>query len=319
MRQGVLSMRSRCALVAILTITALALAGPVAAQTGRVSGIVRDEGGRPIKGATVTAENPQAVPSTFTATSDEDGRFSMLGLRAGQWVFTAQAPGFVPTQGRAQIRTIATNPPIEFTLAKGANAPGGSALAGVDVKAIQAELEKADALFNAGAYDEAIAAYKAVMAKAPALTNIHLPIGRAYRQQGKYDEALAAYEEILRADPTNERAMVEIGETHLLRGNLDAAENVLAAAAERPGASREVFYLIAEVKFVRGQSDEAASWYQRAVDTDPKWVKPLFKLALVALNKGDNPKAAEYLERVVEADPESAEAAQARTVLQQIK
>src|SRR5436853_7240523 len=108
------------ALVALLAATA-------AAQTGRVGGTVKDEAGQPIKGATVTAENPSASPSSFTATTDDKGRFSIIGLRTGAWTFTAQAPGFGPESGKLSVQTIgAPNPPLSFTLKKGgAAAPPG--------------------------------------------------------------------------------------------------------------------------------------------------------------------------------------------------
>ena len=64
-------------------------AATAAAQTGRVGGTVKDEAGNPIKGATVTAENPSASPSSFTAITDDKGRFSIIGMRSGQWTFTA--------------------------------------------------------------------------------------------------------------------------------------------------------------------------------------------------------------------------------------
>ena len=98
---------------------------PVAAQTGRVGGVVKDDKGQPLKGATVVAENPAASPPSFTATTDDKGRFSIIGLRAGNWKLTASAPGFQPSVGQVPIRTIgAPNPPVEFTLAAGARRPG---------------------------------------------------------------------------------------------------------------------------------------------------------------------------------------------------
>src|SRR5262247_1695812 len=84
----------------------IALGGVAAAQTGRVGGQVKDEAGNPIKGATITAENPGASPSSFTATTDDKGRFSIIGLKSGQWTFTAQAPGFAPEQGKMSVQTI---------------------------------------------------------------------------------------------------------------------------------------------------------------------------------------------------------------------
>ena len=97
----------------------VACAGYAAAQTGRVGGVVKDEMGQPIKGATITAENPSASPSSFTATTDDKGRFSIIGLRTGQWTFTAQAPGYAPEAGRPRLDSdyAAPRTPNEKTLA----------------------------------------------------------------------------------------------------------------------------------------------------------------------------------------------------------
>ena len=53
----------------------LTIAGPAAAQGSRVVGIVKDETGQPIKGATLSLENPDAIPRNFTATliANENG------------------------------------------------------------------------------------------------------------------------------------------------------------------------------------------------------------------------------------------------------
>src|SRR6478735_9677143 len=88
-----------------------------AAQVGRVNGVVKGEDGQPLKGATVTAENVN-IAQSFTATTDDKGRFTMIGLRAGQWRFIAQAPGFMPDAGEMPVRMGAPNPPITFVLKK---------------------------------------------------------------------------------------------------------------------------------------------------------------------------------------------------------
>src|SRR3954469_9014338 len=107
---------SALALVAALVVSAL----PAAAQTGRIGGQIKDTGGQPIKGATITAENPAASPSSFTATTDDKGRYSIIGLKTGQWSFSAQAPGFGPEAGKLTVSTIgAPNPPLTFTMKKG--------------------------------------------------------------------------------------------------------------------------------------------------------------------------------------------------------
>ena len=309
-------------------------AATAAAQTGRVGGTVKDEGGNPIKGATVTAENPSASPSSFTAITDDKGRFSIIGMRSGQWTFTATMQGFAPESGKLNVQTIGSpNPPITFTLKKGGGTSGGGALAGANAKELQAELAAADQAFNAKQWDDAVQKYQAVLAKAPAITAINLQIGQTYRNKADdarrqdpkadtkpiYDQALAAYEAVLKTDPNNDKAKIGIAMTNLEKGDLKAADETLTAVAQNPGASREVLYSLGEVKFAKGDTDEAAKWYQKAAEADPAWGKPLFKLGLVALNKGDKDGTVKAMEKVIVADPNSPEAAQAKAVIEQLK
>ena len=298
----------------------LAFCGLAVAQTGRVGGQVKDEAGQPIKGATITAENANASPSSFTATTDDKGRFSIIGLKSGSWKFTAQAPGFGPESGNLNVQTIGTpNPPLSFTLRKGGGAAGAGALGGVAAKDLQAELAAADALYNAQKWDESIAAYKAIMTKAPSLSVINLQIAAAYRNKKDYDSALAAYNELLKTDPNNDKAKIGVGMTNLEKGDIEAAESTLTAASQSTNATREVFYNLGEVEFAKGKSDEAIAAYTRASQMDPKWGKPLFGLGKVALNKSDTKGAIEYFNKVIEVDPTSPEAAQAKAVVEQLK
>jgi Flp pilus assembly protein TadD len=305
-------------LLAALAVVLLAM--PAGAQTGRVGGQVKDDAGQPVKGATVTAENPSASPNSFTATTDDKGRFSIIGLRTGQWTFTVQAPGFSPESGKMNVQTIgAPNPPLSFTLKKGSGGGAAGALGGMAAKDLQAELANADALFNAQKWDDAVAAYRAIMTKAPSLSVINLQIAAAYRNKKDYDAALAAYDELLKADPNNDKAKIGIGMTNLEKGDIEAAEKTLTAASQSPTATREVFYNLGEVFFAKGKVDDAVVAYNRAAQIDPRWGKPLFALGKVALNKGDTKGAIDAFNKVVEIDPTSPEAAQAKAVVEQLK
>jgi tetratricopeptide (TPR) repeat protein len=304
-------------ILAVLFVAAFAV--DAAAQIGRIGGTVKDDTGQPIKGATVIAENPTAAPTSLTATTDDKGRFSIIGLKAGTWDFKAQAPGFDPAAGQAVIRTVGQpNNPVEFKLKKSVAAPT-SALGNLAAKDLQAELASADALYNNQRWDDAIVAYRAIMLKAPALSVINLQIAAAYRNKKDFDRAIAAYNELLKTDPNNDKAKIGIGMTNLEKGDMQAAEETLTRAADGQSPTREVLYNLAEVKAAKNQPDEAAKWYQRATDLDPSWGKPILKLALIAKSKGDTAAAIRLAERVVAADPMSAEAATAKTLIDQLK
>ena len=156
-------MKSLIAGVATLLLTTIA--GAAFAQGSRVVGIVKDETGQPIKGATLSLENPDAIPSNFTATSDERGRFAVLGLKAGEWSIVAQAPGFLPDATRVKVR-VSTPVAPTFTLRR-APLPPPSVLGNVGAKDLQTELKTADQQFDAQQWDQAIATYKNILNARP--------------------------------------------------------------------------------------------------------------------------------------------------------
>jgi tetratricopeptide (TPR) repeat protein len=306
---------SAVGLVAALMVSAL----PAAAQTGRIGGQIKDDKQQPIKGATVTAENPGASPSSFTATTDDKGRYSIIGLKTGTWKITASAPGFSPSSGQVPVRSLgAPMPPVDFVLAPGAGGAAG-ALAGVNTKELQGELQKAMDLANSGQHDAAIAAYEAILAKTPALTMIHGQIAQVQRMKKDYAGAIESYQKILAADPNNDKAKIEMGMTYLEKSDFANAEKTLMEVAQSTSANREVFYNLGEVKFAKGETDEAVTYYERAASMDPSWSKPIFKLGLAKLQKADTAGAIEMMNKVIAADPGSPEAAQAKALIEQLK
>jgi tetratricopeptide (TPR) repeat protein len=293
-----------------------AIAHQAVAQVGRVNGVVKDEGGQPLKGATVTAEN-QNIGQSLTATTDDKGRFTMIGLRAGNWRFYAQAPGFSPDAGDMPVRMGAPNPPIQFTLKKTGNANFG-ALGGITSKDLQTELAAADALFKQSRWDDAIAAYKVVLEKAPPLTAINLQIAAAYRNKKDFAAAQTAYDAVLKSEPGNQKAALGAATMHLERGDAKTAEDVLTKAAQVSGAGRDVFFNLGEITLARNDTDQAAQWFQKAASADPYWGKPLYRLGQLAVKKGDAANASKLMDQVIAVDPTSPEAALAKTSLESL-
>ncbi len=307
-------MRS-CFLASVLLV---ALAGGAAAQSGRVTGIVKDERGEPIRGATIIAENLDASPRSFTASTDESGRFAMIGLRSGLWSFRAGAPGYSTDGGEVNVRTMpGVTPPLNFTLLKMIVPP--SALGSVAPRDLQAALAAADALFNNQEWDDAIKAYRTILERSPSLSVINLQIAAAYRHKKDYDGAIGAYNALLKVDPANDKANVGIAMANVEKGDLDMAERTLETAAKAPGATREVFFDLGEVKMARAQADEAVKAYERAAEVDPAWGKPPLALGRIALDKGDAATARRHFQRVMDVDPVSPEAAEATAMLRQLE
>jgi tetratricopeptide (TPR) repeat protein len=209
------SLRRRLYAAAITLIACIGLAAPAAAQTGRATGTVRDQNGKPIRGAIVHADNPSGYPRQVTASSDDKGRWAMLGLAiTGEWRFTAEAPGFISQSASLPVRS-SGGQPVQFVLARD---PGP--VPGALDKNIQEQVNDAIALRDQGRFDQALSAYQDIHRKNEKLTSINLLIADTYRRKAAAErdpgvkrtllqQAIASYDELLRTDGANERAKTE--------------------------------------------------------------------------------------------------------------
>ena len=294
----------------------LAVAVPPAiaqATAGRMSGRVADEAGEGLGGVAVVAEAPGRNP--IEGTTDDGGRFSLIGFSSGQWRVTVTLEGYEVPPNVIQVsqQGVAS---ANFTMARIRSGferfLGEEALEGLDAAALEADLVAADAAFDGQEYDTAIAGYTELLRQLPSLTYLHLNIGNAHRAKGDFETALVSYEQLAEDPERAEQAKVEIARTRLAMGDLDAAAGIAGAGAD---ASREDLYNLGEVDFARGDVDAAAGWYEKATMVDPNWEKPWFKLALVALNKGDIETAKVNFQKVIDIAPNSEDGAQAQATL----
>jgi tetratricopeptide (TPR) repeat protein len=193
----------------------LALTTPAFAQSARATGTVRDPAGKPLKGATIRAINRDAYPPEITSSTDDKGRWAMIGLRTGTWTFVAESPGFTPAQTPWPVRVGGTQP-IPFVLARDLG-PIPNALN----KTIQQQIAAANALRDRGQLDQAITAYEQVRDQNPKLTAMNLVVAGAYRQKAAQepnaatrrvllDRAIASYTTMLTSEPENARAKAEL-------------------------------------------------------------------------------------------------------------
>jgi len=188
------------------------------AQSARAIGTVKDTNGRPIKGATVRAVNRDASPSQITSTTDDKGRWAMIGLKTGTWQFTVEAPGFTPVQANAPVRVAAT-PPMGFALARD---PGP--IPGALDKSVLQSVTAANSLRERGQYDQALAAYQQIREQNPKLTSVAFVVAGVYRQQAAsetnptarralLDRAMNTYNQLLNDETLNARAKMELEST----------------------------------------------------------------------------------------------------------
>ena len=229
----------------------LALVSSAAAQTGRITGTIKDADGKAIKGAIVRAAN-DASAAKVTSTTDDKGRFAMIGLRSGEWKITIEAPNFLTLQGQAAV-SAGVAPVLALVMLRDLG-PIPGALS----KTIGDEITAAETLRKAGRHDEAIAAYLAIQSKNSKLTSVSLLLAGLYREKAQQEKdstarlallgrAITAYSDVLKSDETNTRARIELGMTQMAAGNADAAaktfQDVITANPKGPAAVEAAAHL----------------------------------------------------------------------------
>jgi tetratricopeptide (TPR) repeat protein len=272
---------------ALAAAMALSLSAPAFAQTNRIGGVVRDETGATIRGAIVRAEtggtNTSAAPVQLTTATDDRGRFVFVVIRSGEWRLTFEAPGFDAQTIPLSVRLGGAAPNLDVKLERRESPEAFGALAGVDSKSLSSQLTAAAVLYDEGRHDQAIAAYREIKARAPALSLVNVQIGNSLLAKKAYADAEAAYQEALKSDPADPNGLLAMG---LLRE-------------------------------AQGNAGEAESWFQKAASADAVWTRPLMKLAALASAAGDRAAATRYLTRVIAIDPHSPDAQSAAAMLKQ--
>ncbi|MBI2222419.1 MAG: carboxypeptidase regulatory-like domain-containing protein [Acidobacteria bacterium] len=199
-------MRRLRTLAAVTALVALPAAAFGQLGTGRVAGTIRDERGRPLKGATVVAANDVYFPRSFSAATDDKGRFSILGLRRAIYKVTIRAAGFETVTFDLPVVSGPRNPALDLKLVRSLEPAPPPLLANADAARLQTELDEAASLVAAGRIEAAIAAYGRIARSTPALTSVNLQLGYLYEVTGDRRSAIAAYEAALRTDPTSIRS-----------------------------------------------------------------------------------------------------------------
>lgn len=208
----------RRASLALAAIIVVCLAAPAFAQTARASGTVKDTSGKAMKGATVKALNKEAYPPQIASSTDDKGRWAMIGLKTGTWTFVVEAPGYATQKADWPVR-VAGTVPMHFVLARELGP-----IPGALVKNIQQQLAAANALRDKGQLDQAIAAYEQIRDQNPKLTAVNLVMGSVYRKKAAqetdpaarralFDRAIASYTTMLSDESSSERAKAEIEST----------------------------------------------------------------------------------------------------------
>jgi Flp pilus assembly protein TadD len=290
------------------------LAQPSLAQdwrgAGRIEGVVTDEAGQPIEGATLKAECAERGGGT-TLKSDKKGRFVLGGVVACNWAFDIEAPGFEPRNIAVRLPGESVRiAPLKVPLKKAATGPAPE---------LRAAAEQADAAYQAGRYDEARAEYEKLLTLRPDLaTTIHQQIGFTYVRQKQYQKAIEQLELVLAAEPANAQVRAIAAQAALEGRMLEKARQLLAGLEESSITNADVFFNMGVNFFNAGEVKDSIEYYGKALKLDPAHVDAYYRRALSHLGLGQTAEAKADFQKVLELSPEGEMATMAKKALEQL-
>jgi tetratricopeptide (TPR) repeat protein len=163
-------------------------------------------------------------------------------------------------------------------------------------------------LHQAGRLQEAIKAYRQILAVDPGSVQARTYCGAALLDRQRTNEAAQILQQAVLMDPKNVDALCYLGNAQQETGRLKAAEkSYRRALAIRPDFARAHNNLGVLLKKL-GRKDDAAASFRRAVGIEPRYAQAYNNLSEVLLELDEADKAIAAARRAIEIEPRYAEA-----------
>jgi tetratricopeptide (TPR) repeat protein len=120
---------------------------------------------------------------------------------------------------------------------------------------------------------------------------------------GHREEAVDAYRRVVAIDPTYAAAWNNLGLLLHRQGDYPGARNAYAAALEQDGRCFQAAYNLGSLHEDLGETEQAIEWYRRSLDLCPDYADAHFNLASALARAGRANEAARHWQRYLAVDP----------------
>jgi tetratricopeptide (TPR) repeat protein len=294
----------RALIVAGLLLGAGLLAAPAHAQTGSARGKVLDTQGQPVVDAKVLIEFQGGITRKFETKTNKKGDYMQVGMQPGPYRFTASKDGYQSAVSDSRISLGDPTAIPDFKLATTAQA---AQAAGSPASELRTQFATAVDLQSAGKLDEAEAAYKAILEKAPDVPEVYQNLGSVYAAKKDVPAAEAAFLKGLELRPDSADMATQLAKLYQENGQPEKAMAIMEKSA---GANPTD----AKAQFNRGifllnsyKNEEAIAAFEAAIKADPAMTEAYYRLGALMVGQGKIPEAIANLEKYLSLNPTDAQ------------
>ncbi len=328
-------MKKRISLVTLLALLLGMSIMPLWGQaTGALKGIVKDQSGKPLAGATVEVVD-SATGRKYELKTDSKGEYSSIGIAIGTYDVSLMKDGQVadrvsrvpiaPGDPRVVNFDLSTKQPVMTEEQK-------KAIEAVQkhnekIKTLNASLTQAKQLEAAGNYDEAINVLQQATQVDPSQDLVWFNLGDAQRGAKKYPEAIESYQKAIGIKSTVGAYHNNLADAYAKSGQTDKAVQEYDAAAKAEPAQAATYYFNEGAVFTNtGKTDEAVAAFDKAIQVDPTKAAAYYwkgvNMLAKATTKGDKMVApegtAQAFNKYLELEPNGPYAQPAKDLLASI-
>ena len=297
--------------ISILVVFALVLLPhlcpqPGLAQETAVQGVVIDEAGKPVKDARLTLVDPERGLK-FVLKTDKDGKFIKVGIPPTTYKVTVESEGFLTLESVARIR-FGVRENLEIKLKKPLSVPDKDE-----------DMAMGSDLFRAGKYDEAVERFKKVVEKYPSNYEGYFNLGLSYLMKKEADSAVAALEKAVEINPQSVESLFALGQGYYAKGESEKALESFTRAIELNPESPLAHYNLGLVFYKLGKNEEALAAFEKSIVLKPDNATAHYQAGLAAIRLQSFDKALKFFEEFLRLEPNAPEAAQVKTMIEELK
>jgi len=325
------SARPIALLMILLVVAGVPVWGQSWAGKGRLQGLIKDESGKPVQGATITlrAGTGQVDPKTDgpkPITTDKNGKWSILGLAGGPWGVLIQKPGYMDSEGQIKVEEYGIAQPLVVTL----KVPPKEVMQQAQQQNTQASeaksaFERGNALLQQEKYADARTAYEEGLAKldekqrASMQPSVYRAIADSYGKEGKTDQAIDYLKRSLEADPNNVDTLKLIVSL-LVAANREAEAKPYMARLPQGTTMDPAIRLNLGIKaYNEKKTDEAMAQFNQVIAENPNLPDVYYYRAMVYISQNKTKDARADLQKLLELDPNNKFAGDAKEFLKELK
>lgn len=315
--------------ILVLAITSSTLLAQAWRGNGRLQGTVTDEEGNPINGAKVMLRAARGGNTGPDVTTNNKGKWAMLGLIGGQWDIDVQAEGFETRKMSVGLSEVDRMPPVPIKLkklpppepARTVEAPreevrvAGQAVA----PEIAIALENGNKFIADSNFKDAVVEYEKAYVALPNNVALKMALARAYYGAKQSDKAIVILKDVYAADSTNTNALVLLTNLLLEGEKFDEAKVLLEKIPAGSITDPSVMTNFGKHFYNRNRIKDAWKYFDAAVTLDPTVAESYYYRALAEIQLDKKTEAKKDLKKVIELAPDSQDAKDAAEMLAALK